>query len=77
VYRGRLSPALQGVYLFGDYCSGRIWAGWLDEAGAWQRAELDHTDLAISSFGQGEDGELYVADKDGGKIYQLGAQARP
>lgn len=77
VYRGELAPALRGAYLFGDYCSGRIWAGWRDEAGSWQRAELDHTDLDISSFGQGEDGELYVADKGGGKIYRLGAESPP
>ena len=25
VYRGRVSPGLRGIYLYGDYCSGRIW----------------------------------------------------
>jgi hypothetical protein len=25
VYRGLLSPALRGTYIYGDYCSGRIW----------------------------------------------------
>jgi len=25
IYRGSAYPALRGVYLYGDYCSGRIW----------------------------------------------------
>ena len=28
VYRGASMPALAGAYLYGDYCSGRIWALW-------------------------------------------------
>jgi glucose/arabinose dehydrogenase len=76
VYRGRAVPALAGVYLFGDYCSGQIWAGWRDAAGAWQRAELDDTELSISSFGEDEAGEVYVADMDGGTIYRIGTRSR-
>ena len=32
VYRGTAYPDLRGVYLFGDFCSGRIWG--IDAAGA-------------------------------------------
>jgi hypothetical protein len=36
VYRGEAVPELEGVYLFGDYCSGRIWATYRDQSEAWQ-----------------------------------------
>ena len=37
----------------------------------WVAKELAHTKLAISTFGEDEAGELYVADYDGGGIYHL------
>ena len=70
VYRGQAIPDLQAVYLFGDYCSGRIWASWRDKNLAWHTAEFMRTDLQISSFGQDEAGELYVVDY-GGAIYRF------
>jgi glucose/arabinose dehydrogenase len=70
-YRGAEVPALFGTYLFGDYCSGRIWGGTLDPvSGAWTRTELLDSALSISSFGEDENGELYVADLSG-TIYRL------
>jgi glucose/arabinose dehydrogenase len=76
VYRGRQQPALVGVYLFGDYCSGRVWGLYRDGAGAWQRALLADTDFSISSFGEDADGELYLTDLRGGGVYHLRAVAR-
>jgi glucose/arabinose dehydrogenase len=76
VYRGRSQPALAGVYLVGDYCSGRIWALYRDAAGAWQRAQLADTDFSISSFGEDADGELYLTDLRGGGVYLLRAAWR-
>jgi len=70
VMRGGLIPALEGVYLFGDYCSGLLWGTARDADGVWQTAEPVETGLNISSFGQGPDGELYVVDLNGA-IYQL------
>jgi glucose/arabinose dehydrogenase len=71
VYRGELLPDLQGIYLFGDWCSGRIWTTYRDAEGAWQTNELmANTGLAISSFGVDESGEMYVVDY-GGRIMQL------
>ncbi len=66
VYRGPQNTSLIGRYLFGDFGSGRIWA-WLPErATAPRRAtQLLDSDLSISSFGQGNDGELYVVDYRG------------
>ncbi len=67
VYRGTDIPALAGRYVFGDFGSGRIWA--LRNDGT---AELlVDTDHAISTFGQGVDGEIYYADIGGGRIYKL------
>jgi len=74
VYRGAQVP-LQGAYLFGDYCSGRIWA--IDHAAtspAVPTLMLDTT-YNISSFGEDEAGEMYVADLGGGRIYRIVATA--
>lgn len=76
VYRGRAYPALTGVYYFGDYCSGQIWALYRDQSGAWQQVELLDTDLRISSFGEDEAGEIYLVGFADGAIYRLTAAAR-
>jgi glucose/arabinose dehydrogenase len=70
VYRGEAIPELQGRYLYGDYCSGTIWLGWQDSSGAWRSAVFMDTEFVISSFGEDEDGELYLVDYKGG-IYRL------
>jgi glucose/arabinose dehydrogenase len=70
VYRGAAQPRLRGVYVFGDYCSGRIWTLQVDSERTDPREVLD-SDLIISTFGQGQDGELYVADLAGGAIYHV------
>lgn len=70
VYRGQAIPDLQGVYFYGDWCSGRIWALYRPTELAWQALEFVDTDWQISSFGEDEAGELYVVDY-GGTIYRL------
>jgi glucose/arabinose dehydrogenase len=70
VYRGTAQPKLVGVYVFGDYCSGRIWTLQVD-AGRHEPRLVLQTDLQISAFGEAEDGELYVADVRGGGIYHV------
>ena len=70
VYRGQAFPALIGVYLYADYCSGEIWAAAPDSAGGWNSSVLLQTNLAITSFGEDENGELYIVD-DGGGVGQL------
>ncbi len=64
VYRGRAQPALQGIYFYGDYCTGRIW-GTVAVADAWRSAELLDSDAQISAFGETESGELLVVDYGG------------
>ncbi|TAM58223.1 MAG: glucose dehydrogenase [Chloroflexota bacterium] len=80
VARGQAQPDLAGVYLMGDECSGRI-RGFVDAparsaaaAGRQVTAPvLLDTSLTISSFGQGDDGTLYLCDLTGGGIYRVGA----
>jgi glucose/arabinose dehydrogenase len=65
VYRGEALPDLQGVYLFGDYCSGTVWASYRDASGAWQTSVFMETPHRISSFGEDEAGEVYLIDHGG------------
>jgi len=60
VYRGTLSPELDGIYFASDFCSGKVWGLARDDAGAWQFQELFNSELAVTGAGQGEDGELYI-----------------
>lgn len=73
VYRGQRYPLLQGAYLFGDYCSGRIWTLSRDAAGAWIKTEMLQAKAQISSFGEDEAGEVYFTDLSGGGIYRVTA----
>ncbi len=69
-YRGSQIPALFGYYLYGDYCSGRIWGALPSSGGVWSAVELLDTTLFISTFGEDNSGELYVADLNGA-IYRI------
>ncbi len=69
VYRGAIA-ALQGIYFYGDFCSGRIW-GLRRTGTAFETALLTDTTLSISTFGEDEAGELYVADYATGDIYRV------
>ncbi len=75
VYRGSAIPILNGIYVYGDFGSGRIWA--LNYTGSEvSNVLLADTDLNIASFGLDMQGELYFSAYDG-KIYQLNPQAIP
>jgi len=68
VYRGAM-PEWNGIYLYGDYCTGRIW-GLLPSNDGWQNQVLFETRANITSFGTDESGEIYFAS-DNGNIYHL------
>ncbi len=68
VYRGSELRTLVGAYIFGDFCSGYIWA--LDANG--QARELIRSNLKLSAFGEDLAGELYALDYTGG-VYRLRA----
>jgi glucose/arabinose dehydrogenase len=76
VYRGAAYPALVGGYVFGDYCSGRIWALRADGPATQSPRHLLNSGRTISSFGQGDDGTLYLTDRSSGELYRLTAAAR-
>jgi glucose/arabinose dehydrogenase len=71
VYRGRRFPALNGVYLFSDYCTGTLWGTTQAPDGSWETAVLGQTGINPSSFGEDEAGELYILDLAGGALYQI------
>lgn len=77
VYRGSDLPALVGTYLYGDYCSGEIFAIRTMKGGQvsdepWR---LLKTQARISSFGEDEQGEIYIVDHQG-VVYRLGPRAK-
>ena len=70
VYRGTNIPDLYGKYIYGDFGSGRIWM--LErQDNNWNTQVLAETDFNISSFGEDEAGELYLADYGTGSIYKF------
>ena len=71
-YRGSQYPALAGIYIYGDFCSGRIW-GATRGASSWTTAQLLDTALNISAFGEDQAGELYLAHRNGvsGAVYKV------
>jgi glucose/arabinose dehydrogenase len=78
VYRGAAHPSLAGAYLFGDYCSGTLWAMSAADAVATGTAtaeEVGSIDGTLSSFGQDEAGELYAVDLNG-RVLRVTAVAR-
>jgi glucose/arabinose dehydrogenase len=71
VYRGTTYPNFNGHYIFGDYCTGKIFT--LSDQG---NASLDlstqeNTDIFISCFGEDSNGELYLADRNTGEIFSV------
>ncbi|HEY0144478.1 MAG TPA: PQQ-dependent sugar dehydrogenase [Thermoanaerobaculia bacterium] len=74
VYRGARHPRLQGLYIYGDYCTGVIWGASRNAAsGSWSSRVLIDTTLQISTFGEDAAGEVYVArhHTTGGTIYRI------
>lgn len=70
VYRGAELPEWQGIYLYGDFCTGRIW-GLLQINGIWQSQILMDTDFQIASFGQDTNDNIYLADYSTESVYRL------
>jgi glucose/arabinose dehydrogenase len=71
VYRGPSgNPGLQGLYIYGDFCSGRLWG--LQRVGSvWENRVLTETPFSISTFGEDEAGRLYLADYGAGTLYRI------
>jgi glucose/arabinose dehydrogenase len=72
VYRGKALPDLVGRYVYGDFGSGRLWTATRGSNGRWTARELLDTNQVISTFGEDEDGELYLADYGSGTLLRFG-----
>jgi quinoprotein glucose dehydrogenase len=74
VYRGQKQKALQGIYLYADYATGRLWGLDYDHENKKVRGEelLGHFPRAtISSFGVDADNEVYACAHRPGLIYRV------
>ena len=71
VYRGSDLPELRGWYVYGDFCTGKVWAA--NTAGESDPVLLLDSGLMISSFGELPDGELLILSYEnaGDGIYAL------
>jgi glucose/arabinose dehydrogenase len=69
-YHGAKYPGMHDIYFYGDYCSGTIWGATQQSNGTWTSKSMLSTSLAITSFGEDANGELYVADLNG-SVYQI------
>ena len=70
VYRGQNFPRMHGVYFYADFCSGNIW-GLKREGTTWQNTLLASTPFNIASFGEDEEGNLYLTDYSNGDIFLI------
>ncbi|MFW6075725.1 MAG: PQQ-dependent sugar dehydrogenase, partial [Chloroflexota bacterium] len=75
VYRGKASPALDGMYLFADLCSGNLW-GLRQDAGEWDMTLLAETGVSITSFGVDHAGEIYATTFEDGALRKVVASER-
>jgi uncharacterized protein (TIGR03437 family) len=76
VYRGSRSSNLAATYFYGDYSSGRIW-GVRREGAQFSNRFLLRAGFNISTFGEDQSGEIYVADHSGGVIYRIEGPPEP
>lgn len=67
VYRGPEHASLLGHYLYGDWCTGRVWANSPQEG--WTPEALPFTLGGINTFGEDVRGNLYLSE--GGNLYRL------
>ncbi len=72
IYGGSAIPGLRGRYVYGDFCSGRLWSVEPDGAGVGPLRLETANVPQLSSFGADAKGELYAASL-GGTVYKLRA----
>ena len=77
VYHGQKIPVLAGIYVFGDFISGRLWT--LTQSGQTWTPTLLLTVAAndLAAIGQDQTGELYVARYSNGMIARLHQVGQP
>ena len=70
IYRKNKQSAMYGKYFYADYCSGRLWA-LAQHHGVWTNQLLQELDIYPSSFGNDEQGRLYICGHRKGTIYEI------
>ena len=73
VYRGKALPELDGVYVYGDFQSGRIWGVKAKDGKAVESGELtdvNKSKLAIAAFGEDPAGDMFILAFDG-RLHRL------
>ncbi len=72
VYRGSDFPDLYGHYVYTDFCSGRIWSLYPNGADGWTNTEwYNGANSQYSTFGEDQQGELYLAAYSDGQIFRV------
>ncbi len=71
VYTGSRAPGLTGTYVYGDYCTGRIWALRFDGQSPPINSIIVEAGFPVSSFGIDSHNELYVCSYNDGRIFRL------
>jgi glucose/arabinose dehydrogenase len=64
-YRGPQS-LLRGVYFYADFCTGRLWGATkrCGRSAGWRTTELVRLPFNVTSFAEGENGEVFVFEYD-------------
>ena len=70
VVRDAALPTWQGLYLYGDYCSGHVWGLLRTPDGGWLNGLLFESGHSISAFGEDAGGGVYLVDY-AGAVYRL------
>lgn len=70
VYRGDDFSGIYGQYLFGDFCTGRIWRTAYTD-GAWVTAQVADLNGGVSTFGEDADGEMYIGTFISGEVFRI------
>ncbi|MFN0157185.1 MAG: PQQ-dependent sugar dehydrogenase [Bacteroidota bacterium] len=71
IYRGYRRPDLVGRYIYGDYCSGKIWKFLYSGGVVSEDVLLVDAPFSISSFGTDELGELYICNYSSNTIHRF------
>lgn len=71
VYRGKRNPSYNGVYIFGDFESKRIWGMTQSNRKLTKIRQIGTAPGKIVSFGEDSEGEIYVVGYDDGMIYRV------
>lgn len=75
-YHGaRYESLMKGHYLFGDYCTGRLWLLGPDSSGRLVRGEVGVFPAQVLAFGRNVSKELYLLSANG-NVYKLGFARR-